>query len=86
MAGFNQEAFPRLKDVIVVTEPEAAAAYTARQLREEEGRDFLKVNSPTHKTNCNTYPLQVGECFVLCDAGGGTVVSQNVQSSAYNAY
>lgn len=56
-AGFNKKNFPNLQDIIMVTEPEAAAIYTARYLKIEMQKDFLKV----------------GECFVLCDAGGGTV-------------
>ncbi|KAH6665947.1 hypothetical protein B0J14DRAFT_203950 [Halenospora varia] len=56
-AGFNKTRFPLLRDVMMVTEPEAAAVYTARFLKKEMGANFLKI----------------GECFVLCDAGGGTV-------------
>jgi hypothetical protein len=42
-AGFNEEAFPHLREFIMVTEPEAAAVYTARYLKETMGREFLKV-------------------------------------------
>ncbi|OAL29037.1 hypothetical protein AYO22_02473 [Fonsecaea multimorphosa] len=56
-AGFNEEYFPRLASVIFITEPEAAATYTARYLKDEIQQIFLKPNS----------------CFILCDAGGGTV-------------
>lgn len=56
-AGFNTTAFPKLRDIIMVTEPEAAAICAARCLKEDAGREFLKR----------------GESFVLCDAGGGTV-------------
>ncbi|KAF2495164.1 hypothetical protein BU16DRAFT_539159 [Lophium mytilinum] len=56
-AGFNEQNFPKLQDIIMVTEPEAAAMYTARYLKTKMQKDFLKI----------------GECFVLCDAGGGTV-------------
>ncbi|KAF2188028.1 actin-like ATPase domain-containing protein [Zopfia rhizophila CBS 207.26] len=56
-AGFNKNSFPNLSDVIFVTEPEAAAIYTARYLKEKEATEFLKER----------------ECFILCDAGGGTV-------------
>jgi len=42
-AGFNNENFPRLNNMILVTEPEAAAIYTARYLKEVMGQDFLKV-------------------------------------------
>ncbi|KAJ4412725.1 hypothetical protein N0V91_000487 [Didymella pomorum] len=56
-AGFNRENFPRLEDVMFITEPEAAALYTARHYRDELGERFLQEN----------------QYFILCDAGGGTV-------------
>ncbi|KAI9868488.1 MAG: hypothetical protein M1813_005932 [Trichoglossum hirsutum] len=56
-AGFNEESFPNLQDIIMVSEPEAAAIYTARYLKENAKKELLRP----------------GECFVLCDAGGGTV-------------
>ncbi|KAE9364684.1 hypothetical protein N431DRAFT_110243 [Stipitochalara longipes BDJ] len=56
-AGFNNTNFPLLRRIMLVAEPEAAAIYTARYLRERSGGDMLKK----------------GESFVLCDAGGGTV-------------
>ncbi|KAF2473069.1 actin-like ATPase domain-containing protein [Lindgomyces ingoldianus] len=56
-AGFSERSFPRLQDVLFVTEAEAAAFYAVRYLRDTQGPDFLKENA----------------CFVLCDAGGGTV-------------
>lgn len=40
----------------MVTEPEAAAVYTARYLQERGSRSIKK-----------------DECFIMCDAGGGTV-------------
>jgi len=43
----------------LVTEPEAAAIYTLKGMKEGPGKD----------------QIQVGDVFVLCDAGGGTVVS-----------
>jgi hypothetical protein len=45
MAGFNKAIFPNLRDIIMVTEPEAAAIYTARYLKEDTGREFLKASS-----------------------------------------
>lgn len=45
-AGFNEKTFPNLKDIIMVTEPEAAAVYTARHLKKEMGKEFLKVFLP----------------------------------------
>ncbi|OAP64492.1 hypothetical protein AYL99_00464 [Fonsecaea erecta] len=56
-AGLNQSYFPRLSTIMFITEPEAAAIYTARYLKDEINEIFLKPNS----------------CFILCDAGGGTV-------------
>ncbi|PVH78397.1 hypothetical protein DL98DRAFT_590324 [Cadophora sp. DSE1049] len=56
-AGFNEQSFPNLIDIIMVTEPEAAAIYTARHLKKDKKKEFLKTK----------------EHFILCDAGGGTV-------------
>ncbi|KAF2827326.1 actin-like ATPase domain-containing protein, partial [Ophiobolus disseminans] len=56
-AGFNQKNFPRLQEVMFITESEAAAHYVARFYRDEKSQEFLKEN----------------QYFVLCDAGGGTV-------------
>ena len=42
-AGFNKQSFPNLKEYIMVTEPEAAALYTARYLKEEKKERFFKV-------------------------------------------
>ena len=56
-AGFNQLNFPRLQDILFLTESEAASIYTARHYRDERTEEFL----------------QEGQYFVLCDAGGGTV-------------
>lgn len=64
-AGFNRVNFPKLEDVMFITEPEAAALYTARHYRDEKAEEFLRKN----------------QYFILCDAGGGTVdvVSYRVQ-------
>ncbi|PVH79969.1 hypothetical protein DL98DRAFT_588754 [Cadophora sp. DSE1049] len=43
-AGFNKDTFPLLGDVMLVSEPEAAAVYTARFLKEYYGADFLREN------------------------------------------
>ncbi|KAJ8111356.1 hypothetical protein OPT61_g6033 [Boeremia exigua] len=56
-AGFNRINFPSLEDIMFITEPEAAALYTARHYRDEKAEEFLRE----------------GQCFILCDAGGGTV-------------
>ncbi|KAG0645461.1 hypothetical protein D0Z07_8512 [Hyphodiscus hymeniophilus] len=58
-AGLDESSYPSLRNVMVVTEPEAAALFTARSLKEDKNTDFLRPN----------------DCFILCDAGGGTVVS-----------
>lgn len=42
-AGFNAENFPRLQNIMFITEPEAAAQYTARHYRDEERNVFLEV-------------------------------------------
>ena len=78
-AGVDKENFPRLGDVMTISEPEAAAIYTARWFAEDPGtRQFLKVNLSVSVVYTSTkQPNQEKECFVLCDAGGGTVVSLN---------
>jgi molecular chaperone DnaK (HSP70) len=55
-AGFNPSNFLKMERIIMIREPEAAALYAVRWLK-DENVEFLKV----------------GDCFVLCDAGGGTV-------------
>ena len=59
----------------MVTQPEVAAIYTARFLKVEMQKDFLKVVSLRQQCCVSSNYPKVGECFVLCDAGGGTVVS-----------
>jgi hypothetical protein len=75
-AGFNQTYFPQLRDVMFVTESEAAAIYTARYLKDREGTEFLRVFSAYHALILilDSLPEQINEPFILCDAGGGTVV------------
>jgi hypothetical protein len=43
-AGFNQKNFPKLQDVMFITESEAAAHYVARFYRDEKRQDILKVS------------------------------------------
>lgn len=43
-AGFNHDNFMKLQDVMFITEPEAAAQYTARHYRDEERNEFLEVS------------------------------------------
>jgi len=44
-AGFNRTNFPKLRDVMFITEPEAAAVYTARHYRDELAQTTLRVCS-----------------------------------------
>jgi hypothetical protein len=44
-AGFNQTNFPRLQNVMFITESEAAAHYVARFYRDTRGQEFLKVSA-----------------------------------------
>ncbi|RYN41192.1 hypothetical protein AA0112_g2169 [Alternaria arborescens] len=56
-AGFNIPEFPQLKNILMTTEPEAAAIYTIKSLRgTTQNSDFA-----------------VGDGFIVCDMGGGTV-------------
>jgi hypothetical protein len=66
-AGFNPSQFPQLlTPIIVTTEPEAAALYTMRTLR----------------GTVQNEELAIGDGFVVCDMGGGTVdlISYRVKS------
>jgi hypothetical protein len=56
-AGFNNTYFPLLKRTLLATEPEAAAIYTIKTLR----------------GTTQDQRLAVGDGFVICDMGGGTV-------------
>jgi hypothetical protein len=42
-AGFNQSNFPKLREVMFITESEAAAHYVARFYRDEKAQQILKV-------------------------------------------
>jgi hypothetical protein len=50
-AGFNRESFPNLQDVMFITEPEAAALYTARHYRDEMSQEFLEVRYMSSSVN-----------------------------------
>jgi hypothetical protein len=56
-AGFNTTYFPHLHHTVMTTEPEAAAIYTIKSLR----------------GTAQDSELTVGDGFVVCDMGGGTV-------------
>ena len=59
-------------DISLVTEPEAAALATLKEKAEEE---ILKVCYTSGFTHSRLNGIKVGDAFVVCDAGGGTVVS-----------
>lgn len=65
-AGFDKTNFPGLGRTTVVTEPEAASIYVFKSMRQGN-------------LGSNIVP---GNCFVLCDAGGGTcdLISYRVTS------
>ena len=42
-AGFSQSSFPKLQDVMFITEPEAATVYTVRHYRDELAQTTLQV-------------------------------------------
>lgn len=65
MGAMPQGKFPKLRDVYMISEPEACALYTVRDMIDRERNTLVE-----------------GECFVLCDAGGGTVdlVSYRIDS------
>lgn len=54
-AGFTKDTFPKLGETLVVSEPEAAAIYTARYLKERYGADFLKVRARNGAFNGSSY-------------------------------
>lgn len=56
-AGFNNTYLPFLKRILLATEPEAAAIYTIKTLR----------------GSTQDQRLAVGDGFIICDMGGGTV-------------
>jgi molecular chaperone DnaK (HSP70) len=56
-AGFNNVGFPALKQTLLTTEPEAAAIYTIKTLR----------------GTTQDQRLAIGDGFIMCDMGGGTV-------------
>ena len=56
-AGFNTTELPQLKRTVLTTEPEAAAIYTIQSMR----------------GGIQDEQFAVGDAFVVCDMGGGTV-------------
>lgn len=56
-AGFDTSDFPNLKRIVTTTEPEAAAIHTIQSLR----------------GSVSDEQFAVGDGFIVCDMGGGTV-------------
>ncbi|EXJ56124.1 hypothetical protein A1O7_09055 [Cladophialophora yegresii CBS 114405] len=56
-AGFDKKYFPRLNEIILASEPEAAVLFVLKSIQHED----------------DAAPVKVGDCIVHCDAGGGTV-------------
>ncbi|CAO2655886.1 Nn.00g046890.m01.CDS01 [Neocucurbitaria sp. VM-36] len=56
-AGFNKHELPQLKETLIATEPESAAVYTMKTLRGTTQDDQFAI----------------GDGFIVCDMGGGTV-------------
>ncbi len=61
--AFNQDRFPKLRNISFVPEPVACAHYTLREAwrqGREDSEDHLRFRK--------------NDCFIVVDAGGGTVV------------
>jgi molecular chaperone DnaK (HSP70) len=62
-----------LSDLILVSEPEAAAMCAIRTIQPNTIKVFV---CDTHNGIIEeAYQMQVDDCLVVCDAGGGTVVN-----------
>ncbi|KAL2679377.1 hypothetical protein Neosp_010151 [[Neocosmospora] mangrovei] len=71
--AFHKQMFPTLRHVYFVPEPEACALFTVQQLIRNKEDSLIPVSCPVPQ---EYYMINVpcqGECFVICDAGGGTV-------------
>ncbi|KAK1754394.1 hypothetical protein QBC47DRAFT_383808 [Echria macrotheca] len=68
-ASFNEDLFPKIRNISFVSEPEACAHYTLREAWQKDHIRFRK-----------------NDCFIVCDAGGGTVdiASYKVASIDHN--
>jgi len=64
-AGFGTHR----EDFNFIGEPESAAAYTLRAIQPNHLNASVLLRSSSRGTNS----LQIGDTFVICDAGGGTV-------------
>jgi hypothetical protein len=75
MAGFDSDSIK----LSMIAEPEAAAIYTLKSMKDSAFSD-IKVNQQFNtfgEGNKCLHEMQPSENFIICDAGGGTVVSQH---------
>ncbi|KAK3683332.1 hypothetical protein B0T22DRAFT_245329 [Podospora appendiculata] len=67
-AAFNADLFPKIRDISFVSEPEACAHFTLREeFRQNEGENPDANKSEKHAK------FRKNDCFIVVDAGGGTV-------------
>lgn len=65
-----------LRDIMLVSEPEACALYVIRLLK-EQGEDWVKkVKETSSNPSPDANSCLQDESFICCDAGGGTIVSR----------
>jgi hypothetical protein len=80
MGSFRKQLFPTRRNVYFISEPEACALFTVQQLIDNKENNLIPVrillsfSGTTFRANRDTSAnVYQGECFVICDAGGGTV-------------
>lgn len=71
-------------NIRLVTEPEAAALATLKDKAEENSLKVLQKFPPSRRVESLMWNTdKVGDAFVVCDAGGGTVVFSSPSCSRY---
>ena len=71
-------------NIRLVTEPEAAALATLKDKAEENSLKVLQESPRSRRVQSLTWNTdKVGDAFVVCDAGGGTVVFSSSSRSRY---
>ena len=69
--------FSTRRSVYFVTEPEACALFTVQQLISTNEANLIPVFAPSRYSpilrEAGANSCMQGDCFVICDAGGGTV-------------
>lgn len=68
-AGFGRKFSP--DSIRLVVEPEAAASYVINTVKPNIPSALIPV---AHDGQQPSSAFQIGDAFVVCDAGGGTVV------------